>query len=123
MFAREVNPGLTSLVKKLDAATATHADCSFRAVVVLLSDDEKLEEKLKELAEKEGIKKVVLAVESPVGPPKYELSKDADVTVLLYEKKTVKKNFAFAKGELTDAKAAAVADAVKEILPEKKGGQ
>ena len=123
MFAREVNPGLASLVKKLDAATATHADCNFRAVVVLLSDDDAVEGKLKELAEKENLKKVVLAVESPAGPPKYDLSKDADVTVVLYEKKKVKKNFAFGKGKLTDAEADAVTDAVKDILPGKSGGK
>ena len=123
MFAREVTPGLTGLVKKLDAATATHSDCNFRAVVILLSDDEKAEAALKDLAKKEDLKKVALAVETPAGPPKYNLAKDADVTVLLYAKKTVKKNFAFEKGKLTDADADAVTAAVKEILPEKKGGE
>ena len=120
MFAREVNPGLTSLVKKLEAATQTHSDCSFRAVVVLLSDDDAMEKKLKVLAEKEGLKKVVLAIEGPAGPPNYKLAKDAEVTVLLYESKKVKKNFAFEKGKLTAKDADAVVGAVKEILPEKK---
>jgi len=120
VFAREVNPGLTGLVKKLEAATRAHSDCSFRAVVVLLSDDDKMEGKLKELAEKEGLKKVVLAVESPTGPPSYKLAKEAEVTVLLYEHKKVKKNFAFEKGKMTDKEADVVVGAVKEILPEKK---
>lgn len=120
MFAREVNPGLTGLVKKLEAATQTHADSSFRAVVVLLSDDDKMEAKLKELAEKEGLQKVVLAVESPAGPPNYKLAKEAEVTVVLYEKRKVKKNFAFEKGKLTEKEADAVVGSVKEILPEKK---
>lgn len=121
MFAREVNPGLTGLVKKLEAATQTYSDCSFRAVVVLLSDDDKMEKTLKELADKEGLKKVVLALESQSGPPNYKLAKDAEVTVLLYEHKKVKKNFAFEKGKLTDKDADAVVGSVKEILPEKKG--
>jgi hypothetical protein len=120
VFAREVNPGLTGLVKKLESATQTHADSSFRAVVVLLSDDDKMEARLKELAEKEGLKKVVLAVEGPAGPPNYKLAKDAEVTVVLYEKKKVKKNFAFEKGKLTEKEADAVVGAVKDILPEKK---
>ena len=50
----------------------------------------------------------------------YQLAKDADVTVLLYVKKTVKKNYAFGKGEMTDKNVDEVVDAVKEILPEKK---
>ena len=121
MFAREITPGLTSLVKKLDAATQTHSDAKFRAVVILLSDDSKAEGKLKEVVEKEKFKNVVFAIESEAGPSNYKIAKDADVTVLLYAKKTVKKNFAFEKGKLTDKEAGEVAAAVKDILPEKKG--
>jgi hypothetical protein len=121
VFAREVNQDLTGLVKKLEQATKTHADCSFRAVVVLLTDDDKAETKLKELAEKQGLKKVVLAVESATGPEGYDIAKDAAVTVLLYEHKKVKKNFAFEKGKLTEKAADDITAAVKDILPEKKG--
>ena len=35
MFAREVTPGLTSLVKKLDAAAAAYADQKLGALVIL----------------------------------------------------------------------------------------
>lgn len=120
MFAREVTPGLTGLVKKLEAATAAHKDAKLRAVVVLLSDDDKADAKLKEFADKEKVTSVVFAVESPAGPPKYDIAKNADVTVLMYVKKTVKKNFAFEKGKLTEKEADAVVEGVKEILPEKK---
>ncbi|MBX9583993.1 MAG: hypothetical protein K2X87_27145 [Gemmataceae bacterium] len=120
MFAREVTPGLTSLVKKLDAAAVAHADQKFQPVVVLLSDDEKADQKLKEFADKEGVKKVVFGVEGPTGPSAYKLAKDADVTVILYQKKTVKRNFAFEKGKLTEKQAGEVAAAVTDILPEKK---
>jgi hypothetical protein len=93
------------------------------AFVVMLSDDEKMEEKLKELAEKEKFKKLVLTLDTPQGPPKYKIAKDADVTVILYDRKKVKKNFAYEKGKMTDKDVDAVLVAVKEILPEKKGGQ
>jgi hypothetical protein len=114
---------LTSLVKKLEQATADHSDCKMGAFVVLLSDDDKMEEKLKELAEKEKLKKVVLTLDSPQGPPKYKIAKDADVTVILYDKKRVKKNLAYEKGKLTDQDVDAVLVAVKEILPQKKGSE
>src|SRR5215208_988440 len=95
VFAREITPGLTSLVRKLEQAASDNADAKVGAFVVLLTDDEKAEEKLKELAEKEKLKKVVLMVDNPAGPKGYNIAKDADVTVLLYEKKKVKKNFAY----------------------------
>ena len=120
MFAREVTPGLASLVKKLEAATAAHADKKFNAVVILLTSDDKAEGRLKEFAQREKLRNVVLAVESPEGPSPYHIAKNADVTVLLYAKKQVKKNFAFEKGKLTDKEADAIVVAVKDILPEKK---
>ncbi len=119
VFAREVTPALTGLVKQLDAAVAAHADRKLTAVVILLTDDDKAEAKLKELAEKEKVSKVVLAVESPQGPPKYNIAKDADLTVVVYEKKKVKKNLAFPKGHPTDAEVGEVVTAVKDVAAEK----
>jgi len=106
---------LTSLVKKLEQATADHKDAKLGTWVVILSDDEKVEGKLKELAEKENVKKTILAVESIAGPPKYEIAKDAEVTVLLYTKKSVKKNMAYGKGEFNEKEADKIVDAVKEL--------
>ena len=111
---------MTSLVKKLEQATADHSDCKMGAFVVMLSDDDKMEAKLKELAEKEKFKKLVLTLDSPQGPPKYKIAKDADVTVILYDRKKVKKNFAYEKGKFSDKEAGTVATAFKDILPGKK---
>lgn len=114
VFAREITPGLTSLVKKLEQTTSG-SDKKVGAFVVLLTDDEKAEDKLKELAEKENLKKVVLLLDNPAGPKEYHIAKDADVTVLLYEKKEVKKNFAYEKGKFTAQEADKVTEAMKEI--------
>ena len=49
-----------------------------------------------------GIKHVPLTIgESPDGPPDYEVAKDADITVLMWNRHKVKVNHAY-KGELTD---------------------
>jgi hypothetical protein len=114
---------LTSLVKKLEQATADHSDCKMGAFVVMLSDDDKMEEKLKELVETAKLKKVVLTLDGPAGPPKLKINKDADVTVLLYTKKRVQKNFAFEKGKMTETDADAIVAAVKDILPAKGGSE
>lgn len=109
---------LTSLVKKIDESTQKHSDCRMGSFVVLLTDDQdKAEGKLKELAEKEKLKKIVLTIDNPAGPKGYEISKDADVTVVLYAKRKVVKTFAFEKGKMTDKDISAVVAGVKEILP------
>ncbi len=120
IFAREVSGPLTSLVKKIDEATAKHSDCRMGSFVVFLSDDESLEKKLKDLAKKEKIDHTVLTIDNAAGPAGYDIPKAADVTVVLYVKKTVKANFAFKKGELKDKDIDTIVADVKKILPDKK---
>jgi hypothetical protein len=117
IFAREVSDPLTSLVKKIDEATAKNNMGSF---VVFLNDDESLKNKLKELAKKEKIDKTVLTIETPAGPSGYDIAKDADVTVVLYTAKNVKVNHAYKKGEFKDADVEKVVAELAKILPEKK---
>ena len=119
VFAREANTGLTSLVKKLDDVTVKNASAKMGSFVVFCSDDEGLENKLKDLAKKQNLKKIVLTIDNRAGPPGWEIAKDADVTVVLYTKKTVKANYAFKKGELKDKDVANIIADVKKILPDK----
>jgi hypothetical protein len=120
IFAREITPGLTSLVKKIDEATAKNTDCRMGSFVVFLSDDEKLEGKLKDLIKNEKIKKTVMTIDTDTsGPRGYDIAKDADVTVVLYTKRTVKANYAFKKGEMKDKDISAIVKDVAKILPEK----
>ena len=102
VFARRMTKPLTRLVNKLDAAAAERKSARLRVVVVLLSDDEPLENNLKKYGEEQGIKHVSLAIMEPDGPKSYNLSKEADVTVLLYKRLNVEANHAFKKGELGD---------------------
>lgn len=120
IFAREVNDHLTGLVKKIDAANAKNQDCDMGSFVVFLSDDKGLEKQLKELAKKEQLKHTVLTIDKPAGPRGYDISPDADVTVILYTKRNVKANFAFRKGELKDADVEKITAALPKILPESK---
>ncbi len=110
------------MVKKLDAAIADNKDAKMGSFVVVMTDDtDKMEKSLKDMAEKEKLTKVVLTIDSPAGPEDYKISKDADVTVLLYVKKEVKKNIAFGKGKFDSKAVDAVVGELKSILPEKKG--
>ena|SRR6476646_3185486 len=118
VFAREITPGLTSLVKKLEQA-AEAGSPKTKAFVVLMTDDDKAEDKLKDLAKAEKIDKVLLMVDNPAGPKSLKIAKEADVTVVLYTQKNVKKTLTFEKGKLTDKTADDVAAAVKAHAADK----
>jgi hypothetical protein len=119
VFARDMSAPVTSLVKKIDAATAKHSKEKMASFAVFLSDDENLEKKLKEFAEKEKLEKCALTIDNPSGPEPYKIAKDAEVTVLLYVDKNVKANYAFKKGELNDAAIAKVLKDLPKILEKK----
>jgi hypothetical protein len=87
--------------------------------VVFLSDSEKLGKDLEALAAKEGLKKLVLSIDNPAGPEKYNVAKDADVTVVLYSDHTVRANFSFRRGELTTKGVEQVVASLPKILNSK----
>ena len=120
IFAREVTDGLTSLVKKLDEATEKNRGARMGSFVVFCSDDEGLKKKLEELGDKEKLKRIVLTIDNPSGPEGYDIAKDADVTVLLYNRQTVKVNRSFKKGDLTARDIDRIVSDLSKILPEKK---
>jgi len=124
IFAREVSDSLTSLVKKIDAATAKNSPSKMGSFVVFMSDDEGLEKKLKNLAEKENLTKTALTIDNPTGPSDYHIAKDADITVVLYRGSyspgAVKVNHAFKKGEMTGRHIDGIIQELAKILPDEK---
>ena len=102
---------MTSLVKKVNEVNNEQGK-KMGSFVVMLGDDEGLEKKLKDLAEKEKLDKTILATFAKKdGPEDYDINKDADVTVICYKGKKVKANRAFKKGEFK-------AEDVEKILKE-----
>jgi hypothetical protein len=116
IFAREINDSLTSLVKKVEAATVKHGDKDMGSFVVFLSDDKGFDKKLEELAKKEGLKECTLSLDNAEGPEAYNVAKEADVTVVLYRQQKVEANFAYRKGELNAAAVAAIVAELPKIL-------
>ena len=53
IFARDLSDPLASLAKKIDAATAKNMEHKMGSFIVFLNDDEELDKKLKDLADKE----------------------------------------------------------------------
>jgi CTP:molybdopterin cytidylyltransferase MocA len=95
------------LVKELDAVVEKNADKRLCAFVVVLTDQpDETAEQLTKLAEKEQIDHVPLTLmEGTAGPPSYKISKDAEVTVLLWKNVKVTANHAFASTKDLDQKA------------------
>lgn len=121
IFARNPEcPQTQKLIKQVDEKIAKNSGCDLRSFVVFCTDDSSAEAKLKEMAKEKGISKVVLSTDSPTGPSKYKVAKDADVTVVLYTNRTVKANHSYKAGELKDADIAAILADVTKIAPEAK---
>jgi hypothetical protein len=120
VFAREVTPAVTDLIKKIDAATVKNSDVKMGSFVVFCSNDKGLEKQLKALADEAKLKKCILAIDNPAGPEDYKVAKEADVTVVLYTDTTVKANFAFKKGELKEKDVEKILSELPKILPTKR---
>jgi hypothetical protein len=118
VFARQITPELTKLIKRIDQATDKNQKRSMGSFVVLLSDSDNLEKELKELAKKEKIQHAILTIDNPEGPEEYNIATEAEVTVVLYTKLKVKATHAFKKGDLNDRTIEAIVADLPKILPE-----
>jgi hypothetical protein len=118
IFARDLNDPLTSLVKKIDAATVKNTESKMGSFVVFLNDDEDIEKKLKDLGDKEHLSKIALTTMSnKSGPEAYKIAKDAEVTVVLYSKNKCEATYAFKKGEMTESDVDKIVADVAKIVP------
>jgi hypothetical protein len=117
IFAREVTPEVTRLIKRIDRATVDNKERSMGSFVVFLNDSDGLEKQLRELAKKEKIERCVLAIDDPEGPKDYNIAPQAEVTVVLYTKRIVKANHTFQKGQLDDKRIDAIVADFSKILP------
>jgi hypothetical protein len=120
VFARNPEcPQTQKLIKALDEATQKNAKAEMGSYAVFLTADSTAEAKLKKVAADNKLKALVLSIESPEGPSKYNISKDADVTVLLYTDFVVKGNYTFEKGKVSDKDIETITKDVSKILPTK----
>ena len=123
---REVSDPLTSLVKQIDEQlegrpSHRNGERKLGVFVIFCSDDPKLGQQLEVLLAKEKLKNVVLCTTTPTGPPRYRVTKEADLTTAVYnDKRRVTTNFALEKGGLDGDKAKAILEAIGRVVPAKK---
>jgi len=113
IFTREINDEVASLIQQIDTTVGANGDKHMAGFVVLLTNDADAGAKqLAKLAADKGIKNVPLTVyDGNAGPEKYKISKDAALTVLMWNKGHVEVNNAFDTAKIT-------ADQVKTITGE-----
>lgn len=97
VFARNTSKPVAELVKKLDASVAKAGQEKMGAAVIFLSSEDNIKESVTNMHKEIGTKNVSLAVDGPKGPEAYKVSKEADVTVILYKNKKVVANHSFDK--------------------------
>lgn len=119
IFTRSVTPEVTELTKAIDQVVAKNEDARMAGFVVVMTEDpEKVKSQLTAAAEKAKITKVPMTTfKGTDGPPAYKISKDAEVTVMMWVDGTVKVSKGFAKASQIDKATieALVAD-TKQIL-------
>ena len=119
---------MASLAKRIDAEL--QKDEALRGFIVVLTEDEdETSNKLEDLWKKEDLKKLPLTTFGTMaGPPAYKINKKADVSVHLWNRRTIKDAFAFNSADLTEEKINEIVAAVHKLnakddkeKPEKKG--
>ncbi|MEQ9406753.1 MAG: hypothetical protein RIK87_03465 [Fuerstiella sp.] len=118
IFARKMDENVIKLVKEIDSVVGKNQENKMAAFVVLLTDEPDAKEaELKKTAEANGIKHTPLTVfENQAGPSKYRISKDADVTVMMWVESDVKANHALKASELNGESIAKIVGDTKKIL-------
>jgi len=119
IWARDISEPLSQLLARLDAQTVKHSSQEMGSFAVFIGDESALEPQLKEVAEKQKLKKLVLAINIPPIPDEYKLAPDAEVTVMLYSRHKVLANHAFRKGELDGQAVERILADLPKILIEK----
>ena len=115
VFARKTSEPLASLVKQIDKKIGENA--SLKSFVVLMTKEaDKTREALNKLAGDAGIKNVPLTMIGETdGPPDYEISSKADITILMWNQGKVSLRYAY-KGELTDKDIEAILSGIPRLL-------
>jgi hypothetical protein len=116
VFARELTPGVSKLIKQLDAATLKNGGKSMGSYAVFMTDSDQMQNKLEGLVKEAGLKKFIVSIDNPAGPKEYHISKDAAVTVLLYNEFVVAANHAFSRGDLSDSDVTRIVADVAKIV-------
>lgn len=117
-----MSDSLTSLVKTIDQKVNEASGKYPRKLgtFVIIGDAKGRAEQLRELAKNEALGRVTLCIGA--APPRYEVSSEAEVTVVIYNperpgRQSVQANFALRPGQLDETTSDAIVAALSKVLP------
>ncbi|MFM8250035.1 MAG: hypothetical protein ACKOBW_00405 [Planctomycetota bacterium] len=118
VFTRRLGDDVASLVKQIDDTVGQNKGKSMKAFVVYLSDEpDAAEPKLKAMAKTQKLSNTPLTVfQTSEGPDGYKIARDADVTVMVWNKGKVQANHAFGKDKLAEKDVKAVVAAAGNVV-------
>jgi hypothetical protein len=118
IFTREITDELATLIKEVDGLVGQNSDRELAAFVVLLTDDADAQEAmLKAVAEAHGIVNVPLTTfNDAAGPRGYKLTRDAEVTVMMWVDGELAVNDTFNSDDLSEDTIAGVVRNTGKIL-------
>jgi hypothetical protein len=118
VFARNVDGEVASLIKQIDSVVGQNESKKMGAFVVLMTNQPDAQEaKLKEVAASQKIAHTPLTIfEGVAGPPAYKITKDADVTVMMWVGGELKVNQALKASELSKEKITGIVGETSKIL-------
>jgi hypothetical protein len=120
VFARSTGDNLANLVRQIDKTVAKNTDNKMASFVNILGKNaDAVAASAKQFAKEHKFKNVAICVptDQPNGPDGFNISPDADVTVMTYVDGQVKDNKVFGKGGADRKGVQAVVAGTKKILP------
>jgi hypothetical protein len=117
IFARDRSEELGRFLTSLDRLIEQEKATGIAGWVTFLAENQPaLEPDLVNWGRKHGLRHIPLGIfEDKVGPPRYRLHAQADLTILLVSNGKVKQNFTFKSGSFNDAKAKEILQAVPSL--------
>jgi hypothetical protein len=120
---REKSDSLASLVKKIDErvneAAGRQKGPELGTYLIFPNNADGLDQQLRTLAAHETLQRVSIGIGAV--PDAYNLSRDADITVVIYEvgrrRNAVSANFALRWRDLDEKQSAAILEALGKVLP------
>lgn len=118
VFTRNTDGQVATLIKQLDGVVGKNQEKDMAAFVVLLADEpESKEGDLKSIAEKHAVTNTPLTTfDGSAGPQNYQLSKDAEVTVMMWVNGKLKVNEVCQAKDLTQDRISTLVGKTSEIL-------
>lgn len=118
IFARKIDDNVIKLIKEIDTIVGKNRDNKMAAFVVLLTDTpEQQQESLRSVAKSNDLQHTPLTVYTDTqGPSSYRLTKEADVTVMMWVDEEVRVNHALAIADLDADRIRAITGDTAKIL-------